>query len=125
MKRAFFSPLAKTLPINLIRACEWQLFQEEYASRVLISGTVRESELANVVLARFCAGLQHHECIGHLPFHVVMERHHKGLVNRRMTFKPDFDLHGKYIFAAAYKHVVGAAEEVIEAVLITAADIAR
>src|SRR5262245_52439411 len=124
MKGAFFNPLPKTFPINLVSACERQLFQEEYTSRVLVSGTVGESELANLVLPGLCPRPQYNECIRHLPLHVVMERHDEGLVNGRMTFKPYFDLHREYIFATAYKHIVGAPEEVVEALFIPAADIA-
>src|SRR5262245_3938827 len=125
MKASFLNPLPKTFPINLVGACERQLFQEEYASRVLVSGTVGESELANLVLAGVGARPQHNECIWHLPLHVVMERHHQSLVNGRMAFQPYFDLHRKYIFATAYKHIVGAPDEVVEALFIPAANIAR
>src|SRR5262245_7885420 len=124
MKGSFFNPLPKTFSINLVGACKRQLFQEEYASRMLVSGTVRESELANLVLAGVGPRPQYNECIRHLPLHVVMKRHDEGLVNGRMAFQPYFDLHREYVFATAYKHIVGAPKEVVEALFIPAADIA-
>src|SRR5438105_4850230 len=76
------------------------------------------------VRAGLRAGLGHHEGDRQLVLDVVGHRHDAGLGDVGMAAEKLLDLAGIDVLAAALEHVVGAADEEEEAILVAAHDVA-
>ena len=89
-----------------------------------VGRAVVEGEAAQRVLARRGAGLRHDEGDRQLVLDLVGHRHDADLGHVGMPAQKLLDLAGIDVLAAALEHVVGAADEEDEAVLVAAHDVA-
>ena len=78
-----------------------------------------------VLVGQGRTGAQHDERDRLLAFDVVVYRDHAGLFDGRMGLEHFFDLAGVDVLSTTHEHVINAANEVVEAVLVTAEDITR
>src|SRR5262249_39924564 len=117
-------PLAQAFLINLVSACERQLLKKKDTPRMLVRGTIGESELLEIFLGRARTRTQHDERVWHLAFHFMIERHYQRLMHGGMTPDHGLALYRKDVLTATHEHVIVASDEIIEPFFIAAADVA-
>ena len=89
-----------------------------------IGRRVGEREALDLLLARRAAGLEHHEGDRLLALDLVVDRHHRGLRDVGMALQHALDIGRIDVLAAGHEHVVGAADEIMEAVGVAAEHVA-
>src|SRR5262249_21364934 len=111
-------------PIHLVGGRERQFIDEPDETRMRIGRRIGEREPLDFVLARLSPQLAYRERDGLLPLELVIDGNDRGLRDIGMALEHALDLGGIDVLAARDEHVVGAADEVVEAIGVAAKHVA-
>ena len=121
---ALLRELAQRVAVDLVGRGERQFVDEPDEARVLIGRRVLQRVLLDRVLGRLVAGLRDDEGDRLGALDVVVDRHHHRLPDVGMLLQHALDVGRIDVLAAGDEHVVGAADEIVEAVLVAAEHVA-
>ena len=110
--------------VELVGRGERQFVDEPDEARVLIGRRVGQREALDAVGVERAAGLADDEGDRLLALDVVVDRHHGGLRHVGMALQHALDVGRINVLAAGDEHVVGAADEIMEAVGVAAEHVA-
>ena len=110
--------------VDLVGRGERQFVDEPDEARMLIGGRIGEREALDRVGVERTAGLADDESDRLLALDLVVDRHHRRLRDVGMALQHALDVGRIDILAAGDEHVVGAADEIVEAVGVAAEHVA-
>ncbi len=124
-----FGSVAKTFLSSVFRILPLALRGSVSGQNTTFTGTLKAASLPATKLREFLlggvhAGLEVHDRAGFLAQRVVRDRDDGGVHDGRMLVERVLDLDAVDVLAAADQHVLGAVDDVAEAFLVQAGEIA-